>query len=86
MGGDRRLWTLLGCLLATVALLTVAVLPSHSSAGYLGATMHTGRGVACGSIGHDPTKAEVEQFAAQFHDSPSETSKLLHCFGFTASR
>jgi len=83
MSNRVRLWALVVCLVATVAILSLALLPSHSSAGYVGATTHPGDHVACGSVGPDPTKPEVEQFAARLHYSRAETAKLLDCFGFT---
>ena len=84
MSGRGQLWVLPACLVATVAILSLAILPSRSSAGFLGATTHTSGNVGCGSVGPDPTKAEVEQFAKRLHYGTAETSTLLDCFGFTA--
>ena len=78
------MWALFGCLIATAVVLSLAILPSRSSSGFLGATTHSTRnGIACGSVGPPPTRVEVEQFAATQHLSPAETAKLLDCYGFS---
>ena len=85
MSSRGRLWALIGCLFVTVAILSLAILPSGSSASFLGATTHTGaNGFACGSVGPDPTRAEVERFAPRLYSSTGDTAKLVDCFGFTA--
>jgi hypothetical protein len=81
---DRgRLWTLLACLAVVVLVLSFATLSPGD--GGSGATVSTGNGVACGAIGENPTRAEVERLAARQTLSPEATANLLGCFGFSAS-
>jgi hypothetical protein len=81
---DRgRLWTLLACLAVLVVVLSFAILSSGDGGS---ASPHsTADGVACGAIGENPTRAEVEQLAARDTLSAEDTAKLLDCFGFSAS-
>lgn len=90
MGERGRLTWLLILLAATVAVLTLAIVPSrssgkHSSSTVLGARVnHANNGISCGSIGHTPTRAEVVRFATKQNLSPQLTADLLACYGFSA--
>lgn len=45
----------------------------------------TGSGVVCGIVGPEPTRADVEQFAAHSNFNAEQTRQLLACYGFPAS-
>jgi hypothetical protein len=87
MSERSRFWVLIACIaIAAVIIVGVSVAPgSDDEVGNPTVQTFRGSGVVCGVVGPNPTRADIEKFAADSHFNADQTRQMLACYGFRAA-